>query len=152
MTKKLIIFGAGQIAELAHYYFTHDSAYDVVAFCIDEDYKTQETFCSLPIVSFEEVQKHYPPQEYECFIALAYAHLNGVREEKYKQAKIKGYKMASYVSSKATILNDDIGDNAFILEDNTVQPFVKISNNVTLWSGNHIGHRRQCFYLFSCGG
>ena len=32
------------------------------------------------------------------------------------------------------------GDNCFILEDNTIQPFVSIGNNVTLWSGNHIGH------------
>ena len=32
------------------------------------------------------------------------------------------------------------GDNCFILEDNTVQPFVRIGSNVTLWSGNHIGH------------
>ncbi|MBM4200304.1 MAG: transferase, partial [Gammaproteobacteria bacterium] len=28
----------------------------------------------------------------------------------------------------------------FILEDNTLQPFAHIGNNVTLWSGNHIGH------------
>ena len=27
-----------------------------------------------------------------------------------------------------------------ILEDNTIQPFVTIGHNVTLWSGNHIGH------------
>jgi len=33
-----------------------------------------------------------------------------------------------------------VGDNCFIFEDNTVQPFVTIGNNVTLWSGNHIGH------------
>jgi acyl-[acyl carrier protein]--UDP-N-acetylglucosamine O-acyltransferase len=26
------------------------------------------------------------------------------------------------------------------LEDNTIQPFVEIGSNVTLWSGNHIGH------------
>jgi UDP-3-O-[3-hydroxymyristoyl] glucosamine N-acyltransferase len=32
------------------------------------------------------------------------------------------------------------GDNCFIFEDNTIQPFVKIGSNVTLWSGNHIGH------------
>ena len=28
----------------------------------------------------------------------------------------------------------------FILENNIIQPYVKIGNNVTLWSGNHIGH------------
>ena len=33
-----------------------------------------------------------------------------------------------------------IGENCFIFEDNTVQPFVKIEDNVILWSGNHIGH------------
>jgi UDP-3-O-[3-hydroxymyristoyl] glucosamine N-acyltransferase len=45
------------------------------------------------------------------------------------------------VSSKCTFLSEhSVGDNCFILEDNTIQPFVKIGNNVTLWSGNHIGH------------
>jgi UDP-3-O-[3-hydroxymyristoyl] glucosamine N-acyltransferase len=39
------------------------------------------------------------------------------------------------------VLNEGrIGENCFILEDNTIQPFVTIGNNVTLWSGNHIGH------------
>ena len=61
-----------------------------------------------------------------------------------------GYRIASYVSSKATVLNEGkFGENCFILEDNTIQPFVTIGNNVTLWSGNHIGHhsiiRDHCF-------
>ena len=36
-----------------------------------------------------------------------------------------------------------IGENCFILEDNTIQPFTKIGNNVILWSGNHIGHHGE---------
>ena len=27
-----------------------------------------------------------------------------------------------------------------ILEDNTIQPFVEIGDNVIMWSGNHLGH------------
>ena len=27
-----------------------------------------------------------------------------------------------------------------MFEDNTVQPFVRIGENVVLWSGNHVGH------------
>ena len=30
-----------------------------------------------------------------------------------------------------------------ILENQTIQPYVKIGNNVTLWSGNHIGHHSE---------
>ena len=75
------------------------------------------------------------------FVALSYAKMNKLREEKYHPAKEKGYQLVSYVSSRCSFLTDHpVGDNCFILEDNTIQPFVRIGNNVTLWSGNHIGH------------
>jgi sugar O-acyltransferase (sialic acid O-acetyltransferase NeuD family) len=66
--------------------------------------------------------------------------MNRVREEIYFNIKKKGYDLISYISSKATLFGNKIGDNCFILENNTIQPFVEIGNNVVLWSGNHIGH------------
>lgn len=141
MTKKLVIFGAGEIAQLAHYYFTEDSEYNVVGFTVDQEYKTEDTFCGLPLISFDELHEFFPPSDYVLFVALSYSKLNQIRKEKYLKGKELGYKFVSYVSSRATILNNYvIGENCFILEDNTVQPFVSIGNNITLWSGNHIGH------------
>lgn len=148
--KPLVIFGSGDIAQLAHYYFNTDSDYEIVAFTVDSDYLTQKTFCGLPVTPFEEVKKHYPPDQYALFIALSYTKLNELRKQKYLAAKALGYQIASYISSQASILNDGrIGENCFIFEDNTIQPFVTIGNNVTLWSGNHIGHhstiKDHCF-------
>lgn len=75
------------------------------------------------------------------FVALSYSALNAIRKQKYLDAKNAGYSIASYISSRASLLNEGrVGENCFILEDNTIQPFVRIENNVTLWSGNHIGH------------
>lgn len=150
MKKPLIIFGLGDMAQLAHHYFTKDSKYEVVAFTVNSAYLTETTFCNLPIVPFEEIFNHYPPNQYEMFIALGYSKLNAVRKEKYLAAKAMGYPLARFISSHATILNENhIGENCFIFEDNTIQPFVTIGNNVTLWSGNHIGHhaiiRDHCF-------
>lgn len=150
MKKPLIIFGAGDIAQLAHYYFTTDSDYEVVAFTVDADYVTENEFCGLPVVPFEELASRYLPDKHDLFVALSYAKLNQVRKEKYLAGKALGYRIASYVSSRASVLNQGkIGENCFILEDNTIQPFVTIGNNVTLWSGNHIGHhstiRDHCF-------
>ncbi|MCW2002508.1 sugar O-acyltransferase (sialic acid O-acetyltransferase NeuD family) [Xanthomonas arboricola] len=137
----LVIFGSGDIAQLAHYYFTNDSEYQVAAFTVDAAYITESQFCGLPVVAFEELAERYPAEDYALFIALSYSKLNAIRKEKYISSKQAGYRLASYVSSRATVLNDDrIGENCFILEDNTIQPFVQIGNNVTLWSGNHIGH------------
>jgi sugar O-acyltransferase (sialic acid O-acetyltransferase NeuD family) len=139
--KELIIFGAGDIAQLAHYYFSKDSDYKVAAFTVDGEFLTNNEFCGLPVLPFEDLVKHYPPVRYHLFVALSYSNLNQIRKAKYHAANSLGYRLASYISSKATILNDfKIGNNCFILEDNTIQPFVTIGHNVTLWSGNHIGH------------
>ena len=141
MTRRLVIFGTGDIAQLAHYYFGKDPRFEIVAFTVDAAYVREPSFCGLPVIPFEEVAGRYPPDEYEMFVALSYAKLNAVRKDKYLETKAKGYRIASYVSRQATVLNDDhIGENCFILEDNTIQPFARIGNNVTLWSGNHIGH------------
>jgi sugar O-acyltransferase (sialic acid O-acetyltransferase NeuD family) len=138
---RLIIFGAGDIARIGHFYFARDSEHEVAAFTVDSKYRDSETFLDLPLVPFEEVATRYPPDDYKMFVALSYAGMNKLRAEKYQAAKEKGYELASYVSSRCSFLTDHpVGDNCFILEDNTIQPFVKIGNNVTLWSGNHIGH------------
>lgn len=141
MAKRLVIFGTGDIAELAHYYFTNDSEYEVVAFTVDSAYIEQSNFCGLPIYPFEQIESFADASDTYIFVALSYSKLNEIRKEKYLRAKAKGYRIASYLSSRASILNNEkIGENCFILEDNTIQPFVTIGNNVTLWSGNHIGH------------
>jgi hypothetical protein len=44
-----------------------------------------------------------------------------VRQEKYEQARAAGYALASYVCSKSAIWSDlDVGDNCFILENQTI--------------------------------
>lgn len=144
MKRPIVIFGAGEIAELAHYYFTRDSSYDVAAFTVDAAFLTQDRLADLPVVPFEALPQDYPPDSYSAFVAISYSKLNEIRREKYLALKALGYGFASYVSSKATMLNDGrIGENCFILEHNVVQPFASIGNNVTLWSGNHIGHHSR---------
>lgn len=143
MTKKLIIFGLSNIAECAYEYFTHDSDYEVVAFTVDKAYIKEEapTLFGLPIVAFETLEETYPPQEHAVFVAVGAQNLNRLRTQKVDEAKARGYTLASYISSRAFVWpNVQIGEHAFIQEDNTIQPFVKIGNNVTLWAGNHIGH------------
>jgi sugar O-acyltransferase (sialic acid O-acetyltransferase NeuD family) len=139
MNKKLLIFGTGEIAELAHFYFTQDTAWQVAGFICDDAYFKEEKFCSLPCVKFSEIAR-YSPGKYAVHVALSYRKLNQIREEKYRTFKNLGYELPSYISSKSTIWTNEIGDNCFILEDQTIQPNVKIANNVMLWSGNHIGH------------
>jgi len=141
---KIVIFGMGDIAQIANYYFEIDSPYTVVAFTVDRPYLVGSEYEGKPLIAFDEVLKKFPPSEYKMFIALSYAQMNKLRERKYFETKEKGYNLVSYVSSNCSYLSQyKHGDNCFIFEDNTIQPFVKIGNNVTLWSGNHIGHHSE---------
>lgn len=149
-TKKLVIIGDSAFAEVAYECFTHDSPYEVVAFAVESAYYSKSKLFDLPIVAFEQLQEHFRPDEVEFYAALVYTQLNRLRTRMYKTAKAKGYRAASYISSRAFVWhNVTLGEHCFIFEDNTVQPFVKIGDNVVLWSGNHIGHhsiiQNNCF-------
>jgi len=149
-SKKLIIIGDSSFAEVAYEYFTHDSIYQVIAFCIEQKFIYRSHLFDLPIVPFEDVEAHYPPSEYEFFVAIPYTKLNRLRTRLYTKAKEKGYQPASYISPRAFIWpNVTIGEHCFIFEDNVIQAFAHIGCNVILWSGNHIGHhttiKDNCF-------
>jgi sugar O-acyltransferase (sialic acid O-acetyltransferase NeuD family) len=140
-SERIVIFGIGEIAELADFYFTHDSPYDVAGFTVDAAFLKQTEFNGRPVVPFEEVEVKFPPAEYGFFVAVSYAKINAVRAQKVAAASAKGYGLRSYLSSRATIFPGFVlRENCLILEDNTIQPYARIGANVTLWSGNHIGH------------
>jgi sugar O-acyltransferase (sialic acid O-acetyltransferase NeuD family) len=140
-TKKLVLLGDSAFAEIAYEYFSFDSEYQVVGFSVESAYLRKNTLFGLPIVPFEAIVQHFPPDEVEFYGALVYSQLNRLRARLYQEAKKKGYRPASYISSRAFVWrNVQVGEHCFIFEDNTIQPFVSIGNNVVLWSGNHIGH------------
>jgi sugar O-acyltransferase (sialic acid O-acetyltransferase NeuD family) len=126
---------------LAHFYFHHDSSHEVVAFTVDRAFVKESVFRNLPVIPFDEIASAFPPDLFSMFVPMSFKKMNHLRADKYRKAKQLGYQLVSYVSSKATTWPDfKCGDNCFILEDNTIQPFVRIGNNVVMWSGNHVGH------------
>tara|TARA_B100001057_G_C22746158_1_gene909821 strand:+ start:476 stop:1114 length:639 start_codon:yes stop_codon:yes gene_type:complete len=142
-TKKAILFGTSGQAEVMDYLLTVDSEYEVVAFTATKDFINTNEIYNKPLIAFEDIEKLYLPEEFEMHIAIGYNDRNKTREKFYRLAKNKGYKLLTYVSSRCTNYSKKIGDNCFIFEDNTLQPFVEIGNNCILWSGNHVGHHSK---------
>jgi len=137
---RVIIFGHGDYAEQAHYYLTHDSPHEVVAFSVTADTQKSDSVFGLPVVAFEEARERYPPGDFSFFVPMSGRSINRLRERFYNEAKAMGYPLVSYVSSKATICHNAIGENCFILEQANIQPFTAIGNNVMIWCNTHIGH------------
>jgi sugar O-acyltransferase (sialic acid O-acetyltransferase NeuD family) len=142
MRRRLVIIGAGEFAQIACEYFEHDSPYDVVAFSVEREYLSQTTLADRPVAEYETLQHSHPPKDHDIFVAIPASQLNRLRTRLYQDARRKGYRAATYVSSRAFVWrNAIVGEHCFIFENNVVQPFVTIGNNCILWSGNHLGHR-----------
>ncbi|WP_036140680.1 acetyltransferase [Luteibacter sp. 9135] len=142
MSRPLVLVGAGEFAMIACEYFEHDSDRDVVAFSVERDYIAQPVLAGRPVVPFETLAQSHPPGDFDVFVAIPASQLNRLRMRLYMEAKARGYRFATYVSSRAFVWRTaEIGENSFIFEGNVIQPFVGIGDNCILWSGNHIGHR-----------
>ena len=139
--KKVVIFGVGKIAEVVHYYMAHESSLEVAGFTCDRAYIGTGEYNGLPVVAFDEVRSHYPPEQFDIFIALGYQELNAVRTKRVQQAKDKGYRAVSFVHEQSRVPKDTaIGENCFIMNNVCIQPGVKLGNNVFVWSGALVGH------------
>lgn len=142
--RKLILLGDSAFAEVAFEYFTHDSPYEVVAFAVEREYLKRSELFGKPVVAVEELTTNYSPAGHSFYAALVYTQLNRLRTRLYQSMKGLGYQPASYISPRAFIWqNAKLGEHCFIFENNVIQPFVEIGNNVVLWSGNHIGHHSR---------
>jgi sugar O-acyltransferase (sialic acid O-acetyltransferase NeuD family) len=141
---KLIIFGNGEFADLAHYYFTHDSPHAVTGFTVDGEYLREPHFKGLPVVAFEEVREHFTPEDYHMFVALGLHRVNRTRAEKAVAAQTKGYELASFVSSKAGVHPDlVVRPNTMIMEHAVFHPFVEVGWNTIVWSASRIAFRTR---------
>lgn len=162
MARPLVIFGTGELAQLAHYYFTNDTQRRVAAFTVDAEYAAAaaEQSMELPVVDFDSVAHEFPPQEYDMFVAVGYTKLNAERAQKCESARRLGYRLASYVSSRASVWPDlVIGENCMIMEGNVIQPFVRIGDGVIMFCSSVVSHHvdigANCFVSSEtalCGG
>lgn len=155
MSKPIIIFGIGKIAEVVHYYAANECGFTVAAFCVDKAYITSETFAGLPVLPFENIEEQYSPETHDMFVAVGYHDLNKLRATKCIEAISKGYKLVSIVSP-ATHLPSNVvyGNNCFIMPPCIIHPCVTIGNNVFVWSGAMLAHHSivedNCWLTSSC--
>jgi sugar O-acyltransferase (sialic acid O-acetyltransferase NeuD family) len=139
--EKIVLFGNGVFAQHMYYLLTYDGSFEVAAFTVDCRFIGDDRMFGIPVVPFESVETAYPPSDYRMMVAVSFQRINRLREEKYLQAKEKGYRLMNFVSPRAsTYPNLVMGENSIILENAVIGPFVTIGENAVIASGAIIGH------------
>lgn len=139
--KKLVLFGNGAVAEVLHHQFSRHTDYEIVGFTVDRDFVGSGSCCGLPVVPWDEVARHYPPEEHELMIAIGYVRVNRLRAERFAEARAMGYRLASYVHPRSSLWDGFVlGENCRISENVIIQPFARVGDNVFIGAGSLIGH------------
>jgi sugar O-acyltransferase (sialic acid O-acetyltransferase NeuD family) len=141
MTKPVVIIGIGDFGRIARFYLEHDSDRRVVAHAVSAEMLDRGEFAGLPVVPLDDLPSAYPPDEFEIQLGIAYSRVNQNRRQMFETAKRHGYRVITYICSKAITWPDlDAGEGTFIFEANVIQPYVRIGENTVLWSGSNIAH------------
>lgn len=132
--KKIIIFGTSAFSKLMKWYIENDSDNKICGFTLHSEYIQEDTFCQLPVYSFEDLEHLFPEKDFEILITIGYKQMNSIREAVFYECKKRGYKVAEFIHSSVTRYSDMIGEGNIILENVRIQPFSKVGN------GNIIQH------------
>ena len=143
MKRKCVIFGTTDFGKMLRYYFEKYADVQIVAYTVDKAYLESDTYDGLPAVAYEEVEKAYPPTEYTMVIALGYKKMNQIRQQKFEDAKRKGYRIENFVHPSVVDESVAMGEGNIILEHVTLAYGTKIGNSNIIWNGSQISHESQ---------
>ena len=154
MDKGLVVFGLGEFAELAHYYFGRHAKRRVDAFTVDAEYARVDHFGGLPVLAFDEMQRRFPPATHELFIAIGYSQRCRPRKRAFLQAQALGYSLPSFVHESAVVArNAVVGANCLLREQTLVSPFAAVGDNIYTGGGVSISHHvRVDSHVYLAGG
>ena len=140
MKSKLAIFGASTTARGIYKFVKDYDLYDVIGFVQDKEYKTEETYCGLPIYDFESLASVFDKSTDYLFVAVEWNHLNADRKRLYNRMKNDGFRLANIISPTAVIHGTLKGDNCWICDFVVVENDSVIGNDVLIKTKTTIHH------------
>jgi sugar O-acyltransferase (sialic acid O-acetyltransferase NeuD family) len=151
----IVIFGAGKIAEVVHALLSHDPRYSVAGFTCDREFMTGGEKLGLPVAAFEEIESRFPPADFAMLVAIGYQDINTVRADRCRQARDRGYRLASWVSPRAHVPKGCvIGANCVVMDGASLQPQARLGDDVFVWNGAVVGHHAtigdHCWLASNC--
>lgn len=136
----LVLFGTGHAAQTVAVYLAHHTDHRIVGYTVDAAHRTQDRCDGRPVVDWERLEDHYPPDQVRLFGPFSHMRMNTLRRDRFLEGRARGYRFARFIHPSSHVYADTIGENCLILEGCVIQPFARIGDNVMIWSMCVVGH------------
>lgn len=137
--RNLVIFGDTHFAERLFKYINIEQIDRVVAFTQEEKYIVRSDIQGVPVIPFERLYSAIN-NDFSIIIGIGYSKMNSIRSGVYYNCKQQGYNVASYISSKALVYSDDIGEGCFVCPGAIIGPDVQLGVCNYMESGVIMSH------------
>ena len=135
---KIVIFGAGSLAEMVCFYLQQKTPNSVGGFVVDPEYILKDSLMNLPVVSSENMGSIFPSTSFDMIVAIGYSNMR-TRSLIINKIHNLGYTFRNLIPETGCdgLIN---GSNNIIMPGSVVEPFATIESDNIIWSGAHICH------------
>lgn len=138
----VVIFGTTEFSEYIYYTIKTENEDNVIAFTMTKDYIKSDKYCGLPVLPFEELNQLLN-EPFEILLTLSYKAMNTGRERLYKECKDRGYRVYTYISSRAVCDSDSIGEGSIVMPMSYIPPLTRIGVCNVINVATIIGHTSE---------
>jgi len=135
---KIVIFGAGSLAEMVCFYLERKTPNCVAGFIVDPEHLLQDSLMNLPVVSSENMGSIFPSASFDMIVAIGYSNMRA-RALVINRMRDTGYTFKNLIPESGCDGSIN-GTNNIIMPGSVVEPFATIGNDNIIWSGAHICH------------
>ena len=139
--RNLVIFGDTQFAERLFKYIELEGQDKVIAFTQEKSFISKVELQGCPVIPFEELATI--DTDFEIILGIGYSKMNQLKRKVYNLCVNNGYKVATYISSKAVVYTQDILDGCFIAPGAIVGPGCKLGRGNYLESAAALSHDNE---------
>lgn len=138
--ENVVIYGETAFAERIYSYIKCENEMNVISFTNAKAFKKKETIQDIPVVAFEDLDERFKGVEFSILIAIGYVQMNNIRKKIYKECKLAGYTIASYISKTAIIYQSKLGEGCIIMPNCYIGPQCNIGNGSILEACVNLSH------------
>jgi sugar O-acyltransferase (sialic acid O-acetyltransferase NeuD family) len=140
----VVLYGNGQVAELALARLRERDEFEVVGFTVDRPFVGDGTLHGLPVVPFDTVAGQWPPAAPRRCVAIGPAQVNRLRAPRGADARSMGYRLINVVSPSAKVAAGVVmGENCTIGDGCIVLPYSTLGDDVHVGTACVVGHHAR---------
>ncbi len=121
MSKPFVIYGDSLFAERIYSYIRQENIISVLGFTNDDKYLRRDEIQGKKVFPFSSFVRDMK-DDCDLILAYGYAKMNDTREKVYRECVDAGCRIGTYISSRAFLYSDQVGEGTIVLPGVLIGP------------------------------